>query len=43
MYLMDICIRRSVRAAVILPRLVLLCTPVVGLNVADVFTVWYCT
>ena len=39
----DICIRRSVRADVTLPKLVFVCTPVVGLNVAVVFTSWNCT
>ena len=35
--------RRSLRAAVTLPKLLLVWAPVVGLNVADVLTVWNCT
>jgi hypothetical protein len=40
MYLSDICMRRSFLAAVTLPKFGLVCAPVVGLNVAAVFTDW---
>jgi hypothetical protein len=40
MYLSDICMRRSLRADVTLPKFVSVCAPVVGLNMGVVSTSW---